>query len=65
MAPARRHRLDRAGRHPRTGGPRHGGRIRGWNDAGDAASAAVAHLDQVWGGEVFAAWTRRTTTTSR
>lgn len=29
--------------------------FEGWNDAGDAASAAVAHLDQVWGGEVFAA----------
>ncbi|MGW0658883.1 PAC2 family protein [Streptodolium elevatio] len=29
--------------------------FEGWNDAGDAASGAVAHLDQVWGGEVFAA----------
>lgn len=29
--------------------------FEGWNDAGDAASAAVTHLDQVWGGEVFAA----------
>ncbi|WP_079062884.1 PAC2 family protein [Streptacidiphilus griseoplanus] len=29
--------------------------FEGWNDAGDAASAAVAHLDQVWGGKVFAA----------
>ncbi|MQS09161.1 PAC2 family protein, partial [Streptomyces alkaliphilus] len=29
--------------------------FEGWNDAGDAASAAVAHLDRVWKGEVFAA----------
>ncbi|AYG83881.1 hypothetical protein DWB77_06083 [Streptomyces hundungensis] len=29
--------------------------FEGWNDAGDAASSAVAHLDGVWKGEVFAA----------
>ncbi|TDC77986.1 PAC2 family protein [Streptomyces hainanensis] len=29
--------------------------FEGWNDAGDAASAAVAHLEQEWKGEVFAA----------
>ncbi|CAM5283760.1 MULTISPECIES: PAC2 family protein [Streptomyces] len=29
--------------------------FEGWNDAGDAASAAVAHLDREWKGEVFAA----------
>ncbi|MFF1357025.1 PAC2 family protein [Streptomyces sp. NPDC058297] len=29
--------------------------FEGWNDAGDAASAAVAHLDKEWKGEVFAA----------
>lgn len=29
--------------------------FEGWNDAGDAASAAVAHLDGEWKGEVFAA----------
>ncbi|WP_405010533.1 PAC2 family protein [Kitasatospora sp. NBC_01539] len=29
--------------------------FEGWNDAGDAASAAVAHLDETWGGKVFAA----------
>ena len=29
--------------------------FEGWNDAGDAASTAVAHLDQEWKGEVFAA----------
>ncbi|MFF4602266.1 PAC2 family protein [Streptomyces sp. NPDC001339] len=28
--------------------------FEGWNDAGDAASAAVAHLDREWKGEVFA-----------
>jgi predicted ATP-grasp superfamily ATP-dependent carboligase len=29
--------------------------FEGWNDAGDAASSAVAHLDEIWGGKVFAA----------
>ncbi|MEU4889973.1 MULTISPECIES: PAC2 family protein [Streptomyces] len=29
--------------------------FEGWNDAGDAASAAVVHLDREWKGEVFAA----------
>ncbi|MEU6659254.1 PAC2 family protein [Streptomyces sp. NPDC046821] len=29
--------------------------FEGWNDAGDAASAAVAHLDKEFKGEVFAA----------
>jgi proteasome assembly chaperone (PAC2) family protein len=29
--------------------------FEGWNDAGDAASAALAHLDETWGGKVFAA----------
>ncbi|MFD9126125.1 PAC2 family protein [Kitasatospora sp. NPDC059571] len=29
--------------------------FEGWNDAGDAASAAVGHLDETWGGKVFAA----------
>ncbi|MFD5079212.1 PAC2 family protein [Streptomyces sp. NPDC058371] len=29
--------------------------FEGWNDAGDAASAAVAHLDREWKGDVFAA----------
>ncbi|MEU9033194.1 PAC2 family protein [Streptomyces sp. NPDC048383] len=29
--------------------------FEGWNDAGDAASGAVAHLDREWKGEVFAA----------
>ncbi|MGW6605243.1 PAC2 family protein [Streptomyces sp. NPDC055036] len=29
--------------------------FEGWNDAGDAASTAVAHLDREWKGEVFAA----------
>ena len=29
--------------------------FEGWNDAGDAASAALAHLDDTWGGKVFAA----------
>jgi proteasome assembly chaperone (PAC2) family protein len=29
--------------------------FEGWNDAGDAASCAVAHLDREWKGEVFAA----------
>ncbi|GAA0910558.1 PAC2 family protein [Streptomyces thermoalcalitolerans] len=29
--------------------------FEGWNDAGDAASAAVAHLNREWKGEVFAA----------
>ncbi|GHC78928.1 PAC2 family protein [Streptomyces flavofungini] len=29
--------------------------FEGWNDAGDAASTAVAHLDKEWKGEVFAA----------
>jgi len=29
--------------------------FEGWNDAGDAASAAVEHLDEIWGGKVFAA----------
>ena len=29
--------------------------FEGWNDAGDAASAAVGHLDREWKGEVFAA----------
>lgn len=29
--------------------------FEGWNDAGDAASSAVGHLDEVWGGKVFAA----------
>ena len=29
--------------------------FEGWNDAGDAASAAVAHLDETWTGKVFAA----------
>lgn len=29
--------------------------FEGWNDAGDAASSAVAHLEREWGGEVFAA----------
>ncbi len=29
--------------------------FEGWNDAGDAASTAVAHLDGEWKGEVFAA----------
>lgn len=29
--------------------------FEGWNDAGDAASTAVAHLEQEWKGEVFAA----------
>ncbi|MFJ4438601.1 PAC2 family protein [Streptomyces sp. NPDC088923] len=29
--------------------------FEGWNDAGDAASSAVAHLEQEWKGEVFAA----------
>jgi len=29
--------------------------FEGWNDAGDAASSAVQHLDEVWGGKVFAA----------
>jgi proteasome assembly chaperone (PAC2) family protein len=28
--------------------------FEGWNDAGDAASTAVAHLDDTWGGKVFA-----------
>ncbi|CAM5477672.1 hypothetical protein SVIOM74S_02626 [Streptomyces violarus] len=39
--------------------------FEGWNDAGDAASTAVAHLDREWKGEVFVRWTPRTTTTSR
>lgn len=29
--------------------------FEGWNDAGDAASSAVAHLEKEWKGEVFAA----------
>ncbi|MFF6909875.1 PAC2 family protein [Streptomyces sp. NPDC012389] len=29
--------------------------FEGWNDAGDAASTAVSHLDREWKGEVFAA----------
>ncbi|WP_370418559.1 PAC2 family protein [Streptomyces sp. QH1-20] len=29
--------------------------FEGWNDAGDAASNAVAHLDREWKGEVFGA----------
>ncbi|MGS2586960.1 PAC2 family protein [Streptomyces hebeiensis] len=29
--------------------------FEGWNDAGDAASSAVAHLNREWKGEVFAA----------
>ncbi|MEC4016701.1 PAC2 family protein [Streptomyces sp. H27-D2] len=29
--------------------------FEGWNDAGDAASAAVEHLDREWKGETFAA----------
>ncbi|MFD4989342.1 PAC2 family protein [Streptomyces sp. NPDC058374] len=29
--------------------------FEGWNDAGDAASTAVEHLEQEWKGEVFAA----------
>lgn len=29
--------------------------FEGWNDAGDAASGAVTHLDREWKGEVFAA----------
>jgi proteasome assembly chaperone (PAC2) family protein len=29
--------------------------FEGWNDAGDAASTAVAHLDREFGGDVFAA----------
>jgi proteasome assembly chaperone (PAC2) family protein len=29
--------------------------FEGWNDAGDAASAAVGHLEREWKGEVFAA----------
>ncbi|MBT2384031.1 PAC2 family protein [Streptomyces sp. ISL-11] len=29
--------------------------FEGWNDAGDAASSAVAHLDREWKGEVFGA----------
>ncbi|SFD39951.1 PAC2 family protein [Streptomyces aidingensis] len=29
--------------------------FEGWNDAADAASAAVAHLERTWKGEVFAA----------
>ncbi|MET9510584.1 PAC2 family protein [Streptomyces flavidovirens] len=29
--------------------------FEGWNDAGDAASTALAHLDREWKGEVFAA----------
>ncbi|MGW0031069.1 PAC2 family protein [Streptomyces sp. NPDC003314] len=29
--------------------------FEGWNDAGDAASTAVDHLDREWKGEVFAA----------
>ena len=33
--------------------------FEGWNDAGDAASAAVAHLDELWGGKVFAALQER------
>ncbi|AUH43897.1 PAC2 family protein [Streptomyces sp. CMB-StM0423] len=28
--------------------------FEGWNDAGDAASSAVGHLDREWKGEVFA-----------
>lgn len=28
--------------------------FEGWNDAGDAASSAVAHLDEIWGGKAFA-----------
>jgi proteasome assembly chaperone (PAC2) family protein len=29
--------------------------FEGWNDAGDAASSAVGHLDETWDGKVFAA----------
>ncbi len=29
--------------------------FEGWNDAGDAASTAIAHLEREWKGEVFAA----------
>jgi proteasome assembly chaperone (PAC2) family protein len=29
--------------------------FEGWNDAGDAASTAVGHLDETWGGKVFTA----------
>ncbi|GAA1263379.1 filament polymerization regulator ParJ [Kitasatospora nipponensis] len=29
--------------------------FEGWNDAGDAASTAVGHLDETWAGKVFAA----------
>lgn len=29
--------------------------FEGWNDAGDAASTAVAHMEREWKGEVFAA----------
>ena len=29
--------------------------FEGWNDAGDAASSAVSHLEREWKGEVFAA----------
>ncbi|GAA1946322.1 PAC2 family protein [Kitasatospora viridis] len=29
--------------------------FEGWNDAGDAASSAVGHLDETWGGKVFTA----------
>lgn len=29
--------------------------FEGWNDAGDAASAAIGHLEREWKGEVFAA----------
>jgi len=30
--------------------------FEGWNDAGEAASGAVAHLDRVWGGEPVVAF---------
>ena len=39
--------------------------FEGWNDAGEAASAVIEHLAEIWDAEVVVPWTPRTTTTSR
>ncbi len=39
--------------------------FEGWNDAGEAASGAMAHLEKVWGRRASASWIPRSTTTSR
>lgn len=39
--------------------------FEGWNDAGEAASAVIDHLTDVWGLPSWSPWTLRSTTTSR